>query len=308
MSNHRPSAYFLTQTSSAMRDKQWRTRCGSEARRGKGRARGRNPITWDGEHDDGTLKDKKNKKSSGARARKTLAAAGSAISAASGIDVQNVAPPATAAATATVARAARKGMTTAMAAQAHKNVATELMKAKFKEQQLAYVQEREQRAKAMAGRPPLAERKVALTALKLKQLERAQAQQARRMGLMDASVRSSGRKSVSGQSTGRSTGRSTSRSSRRSGRESSRSSCSTARGDKTGRSNASWSSKLSIDSRTSNLTEKALDRIEELEKALERERKLREMAERSLAIVSLPSSRAGSSVGEGSTARSTARR
>ena len=194
-------------------------------------------------------------------------------------------------------------MTTAMAAQAHKNVATEIMKAKFQEQQLAYIREREQRAKAAAGRPPLAERKVALTALKLKQLERAQAQQARRLGLMDASVRSSSRKSACGQSTSRSTSRS-SRLSGRSGRSSARSSQSTARGGETARSNASWSSKLSIDSRTSNLTEKAMDRIDELEKALERERTLREMAERSLAIVSLPSSRAASSVGGGSTSRS----
>ena len=278
--SHRASAYFLTQTSSTMRDKQWRKRCGSEAKRGKGRARERNPITWDSDAEGGW--DRRRKR----RERKTLAAAGSAITtAATGSDAQNVAPPPEAAANVSVAHAARKGMTTAMAVEAHKKAATELMTAKLQEKRLAYEKEREQRAKLASGRPPLAERKTALTALKLQQLERAQAQQARRLGMMDASVRSSGRKSGGSRaSTSRTTSRASLQSGRTSGRvpSSARSRCgsarssrsrgrSTARGDETCRSDASWSSKLSIDSQASNLTEKAMSRIIELERALERE-------------------------------------
>ena len=312
--SHRASAYFLTQTSSTMRDKQWRKRCGSEAKRGKGRARERSPITWDSDAEEGGTGG-----TSGGKGRLWPPQAAPSP------------PPRPGATRRTSRRRPRPPRTCRWRtlAQGHDHCdgrggpqeSGDGAHDSQAPRKAAGIREGARTgAKLASGRPPLAERKTALTALKLQQLERAQAQQARRLGMMDASVRSSGRKSGGSRaSTSRTTSRASLQSGRTSGRvpSSARSRCgsarssrsrgrSTARGDETCRSDASWSSKLSIDSQASNLTEKAMSRIIELERALERERKLREMAEQRLTVVSMPSSRASSEAGRGSTARSSA--
>ena len=300
-----------------MRDKQWRTRVGSEGKRSTKKLRGRNPITWETDEEERRTQSSRDKRRNNA-----------AMSVASNLmGGEKPAPKSENASPANSLKESNefpkisnmrahevKRMTTAMATEAAKKTASELMKAKFKEQQAIQIQERQnsrKQSKTGIGRPPLAERKPGLTALKLKQLEKAQAQQAKRLGLMSASSRSSARNTTArstsrSRSSSRSQGGATQRSTISS--VSARSSSSSGgRGNKTGRSTASWSSKLSIDSRTSNLTEKAMDRIAELEMALERERKLRQMAEQELSIASLPSSRASSETGRRSTARSARR-
>ena len=68
-------------------------------------------------------------------------------------------------------------------------------------------------------------------------------------------------------------------------------------------STKSWSSSISFDSQTSNLTEKAMDRIIKLEKALEREKMLRTHAEEQLELMSSTTSSIGSSIGSTSSRR-----
>ena len=152
-----------------------------------------------------------------------------------------------------------------------------------------------QKTNPISGLPPRHHLK--LTRVRLKALEKAQIKKAKQHMRSKAQSRKSGsstrRSSTSSQqSLGRSTGRSTGRSkysvSSSAGSETARSQQSSAamNSARSSRSSKSWSSSISIDSQTSNMTEKAMTRIIKLEKALEREKVLRAQAESQLEAMS----------------------
>jgi hypothetical protein len=167
-----------------------------------------------------------------------------------------------------------------------------------------------QKINPISGLPP--RHNLKLTEVRLKAMERLQIQQAKRHMKSKAKSRHGGhrtsrsnRSARSQQSTARSQQSSSTSSSTARSQRSQRSQQNTARSQKTNamdsaRSTKSWSSSISINSNTSNMTAKALDRIIKLEEALDRERSLRERAEQQLANISVSS---GSSVGSTSSRR-----
>jgi hypothetical protein len=161
----------------------------------------------------------------------------------------------------------------------------------------------------ISGLPPRHHLK--LTQVRLKALEEAQIKQAKRHMKSKAKLRHGGhstqRSTTSSNSTSRTSQESSARFSKSSGRSSSRSRKCTARSQinsaRSSMSTKSWSSSISFDSQTSNLTEKAMDRIIKLEKALEREKMLRTHAEEQLELMSSTTSSIGSSIGSTSSRR-----